>query len=410
MKANYILTRWSVPFAGFLLALMGGISYAWGVFVVPMTNEFGWSSAEATLPFTVFMVVFSLTMVPAGSLQDRIGPSKVSAAGAVLLFVAYGLASLVESISSPWWLVLTYGLIGGVACGLVYACVAPSARKWFPDKPGLAISLAVMGFGLAAVFVAPLKANYLIPTFGISGTLFILAIVTSLVCLFAAWLIRDPAEGWLPEGWKPPKQKLNKIEKQRQELKPKELIRNPLFVMIWVMFALVSAGGLIAIGTLPSFGETVINLTPVKAAVALSFFAGFNGFGRPIAGALSDKFGVLRVMSVTYVVQSLAFLSIPYFVSSGTELYIIAALLGWGYAVTLALFPTLTSICFGVEHLGTNYGLVFTAFGVGALSPSIGSWVFDSIGSYTPVFVIAGVLTGVGQVISMVIKRGYGLN
>ena len=101
---------------------MGGVSYAWGVFVVPMTKTFGWTSSQATLPFTLFMVIFAIFMVPAGMLQDRIGPRKVSLVGAALFFLAYSLASLVKLIPHPLWLVLTYSLVGGVACGLVYAC------------------------------------------------------------------------------------------------------------------------------------------------------------------------------------------------------------------------------------------------------------------------------------------------
>ncbi len=402
-----ILTRWSVPFAGFLLALMGGVSYAWGVFVIPMTKTFGWTTAQATLPFTAFMIIFAITMVPAGMLQDKFGPRKVSLVGAILFFVAYGLASLVTFIPYPLWLILTYSLIGGIACGLTYACVAPPARKWFPDKPGFAISFAVMGFGLAAVFIAPFKANYLLPNFGIGGTLLIIAIFTSLISLLAAWLIRNPKDGWSPPGWSPKKQTVSDAAKQRRSLMPKDLIKSPLFIKIWLMFALVSAGGLVAIGLIPAYGEIALNLTPVNAAVALSFFAAINGLGRPLAGFLSDRFGILSVMSVTYIIQTVTFLSIPYVVSTSFALYFVAILLGWGYAVTLALFPTLTSRSFGVKHLGTNYGLVFTAFGIGAISPVIGSRIFDTLGDYGPIFIVAGVLTGIGFVISIVLKKKY---
>ncbi len=404
---KYILTRWSVPFAGFLLAFMGGISYAWGVFIIPMTTTFDWTHAEATMPFTMFMVVFAITMVPAGMLQDKIGPRKVSLAGAVLLFIAYSLASLVVVFPYAWWLVLTYGLIGGVACGLIYACVAPPARKWFPDKPGLAISFAVMGFGLAAVIVAPLKANYLIPNYGIGGTLLILAIITSLVCIFAAWLIRNPEKNWKPLGWIPKASKDTKDQVSRHTLKPSSIIKSPLFIQIWLMFVLVAAGGLVAIGTIPAYGETILGLTPIEAAVAISIFAGLNGFGRPIAGFLSDKFGIMSVMIITYTIQAFAFLSIPFFATTELTLYIVAALLGWGYAVTLALFPTLTSRCFGVKNMGVNYGLVFTAFGVGAISPLVGSWVFDSTGSFASIFIFAGILTGLGLILSIVISKKY---
>ena len=407
-KENYIMTRWSIPFAGFLLALMGGLSYAWGVFVVPMEKTFGWSTAEATLPFTVFMIVFALVMVPAGWLQDKIGPRKVAAIGAALFFVAYSLSALVDYIPLAWWLVITYGVIGGIACGTTYACVAPPARKWFPDKPGFAISLSVMGFGLAALGFAPLKRGYIIPMFGIGGTFLFLAIMTSVVCFLAALLIKNPPDGWMPPGWNPDKD-IRKTVTANSELTPKEVVRSPVFWNIWLTFALVTAGGFIALGLIPSYGERVVGLTPVMAAVAIAIFSGVNGFGRPVAGFLGDMFGIVWIMIITYVIQTATFLSFPIFAVTLPTLYIAAALLGWGYAVTLALFPGLTSICFGTKHLGANYGLVFTAFGVGALAPSFGSWIFDVTGSYTPAFVFAGITTGIGLVLCVFFKKKYAL-
>ncbi len=402
------MTRWSVPFAGFLLALMGGFSYAWGVFIIPMVERFGWTTAEATLPFTVFMVIFALVMVPAGRLQDKIGPRKVSSIGAVLFFLSYSLAALVDRIPHTWWLIVTYGVIGGIACALTYACVAPPARKWFPDKPGLAISFAVMGFGLAALVFAPLKAKYLIPIHGIEGTFFIIAIITSLVCLFAAWLIKNPPDGWEPIGWESGKG-ARKTTMIRQESTPREVLRNSLFWVIWLTFASVIIGGLMCIGLIPVYGELIIGLTPTKAAIAIAIFAGFNGFGRPVAGFLGDKFGVVWVMILTYIIQVLTLLFFHIFAVSLPTLYIAAAFLGWSYAVILALFPALTSICFGTKHLGVNYGLVFTAFGVGALAPAAGSWLFDIMGSYTPAFVSAGIMTGIGLALCVVLKKKYAL-
>lgn len=400
--------RWHIPFAGFLLALMGGISYAWGVFVIPMIERFGWTKGEATLPFTVFMIVFALVMVPGGIFQDKIGPRKVSAIGAVLFFLAYRLAALVGRFPYPWWLIVTYGIIGGIACGLTYACIAPPARKWFPDKPGFAVSSAVMGFGLAAVFFAPLKRGYLIPTYGIEGTFFIIAILTSAVCLFAAWLIKLPPPGWVPLGWETNKEAKATI-RIRQESSPGEILKNPLFWIIWSTFVFMIAGGFVSLGLIPSYGEKTVRLTGTEAALALSIFAGFNGFGRPAAGLLGDRFGVVLVMIVTYIIQTITFLFFPIFARSFLTLCINAALLGWCYAVILALFPVLTSICFGVKHLGTNYGLVFTAFGVGAIAPAIGAWIYDVTKSFTPAFVSSGIMAGIGVCLCIVLKKKYAL-
>ncbi len=162
---KYVISRWSVPFAGFLLTLMGGFSYAWGVFVVPMINKFGWTKAEVLLPFTIFMVVFALVMFPAGKMQNKIGPRKVSMAGAILFFVAYGLAALVSRLPYSWWLVVTYGIIGGTACALTYACVAPPDRKWFPAITPSCFGTKHLGANYGMVFTA-FGVGALSPTIG----------------------------------------------------------------------------------------------------------------------------------------------------------------------------------------------------------------------------------------------------
>jgi OFA family oxalate/formate antiporter-like MFS transporter len=405
---KYVGTRWSIPFAGFLLTLMGGFAYAWGVFIVPMVDRFEWTTAEAALPFTVFMVVFTIMTVPAGKLQDVIGPRKVSAIGALLFLVAYGSAALVGRLPYTWWLVVTYGVIGGVACGLTYACAVPPARKWFPDRPGLAISFAVMGFGLAAVVFAPLKADHLIPAYNIEGTLLIIGIVCLVVCLFAAWLIRNPPDGWTPPGGER-KRRAHQAIIIIHESTPRDLISSSLFWIIWLTFALMTAGGLMAIPIIPAFGELVIGLTAVEAAGAIAVFAGFNGFGRPVAGFLSDRFGLVWVIVVTYVIQAMTLLSFHLFAVSLTTLYIAAALLGWGFAVNLALFPALTASCFGTKHLGVNYGMVLTASGLGALMPAVGAAIYDATGYFTWAFLLAGVMAVIGLILSVVLAKKYGL-
>jgi len=399
--------RWTAPFAGFLLALMNGIPLAWGVFVIPLGERFGWTTAEATLPFTVYMVVSAIGMIPAGRLQDRLNPQKVSAVGAALWFVGYGAAAMIGYFPYLWWLLLVYGVIAGVASSLTYACVAPPARKWYPDKPGTAISFAVMGAGLAPVIFAPLKAQFLIPGYGIEGTFLILAIVVAAVSLFAAAIIKNP-----PEGWTAPKVtdgKKNKTMQVRQELSPRDLPKKPLFWVIWLTFVFVIAGGLMCIGLIPPYAKKIVDLTVGEAAVAMAIFAGFNGFGRLLAGMLSDRFGVVTVMIGTYIIQAATLLLFTSLATTLFTLYLAAALLGWGFAVALVGFPTIISICFGLRNFGTNNGMVFTALGIGSFSPSAGAWLFDITGSYALAFTSAGVLAVLGLVLCVVLKRKYEL-
>jgi len=391
--------RWPIVLAGFLLALMGGVSYAWGVLVLPLMERFGWTKAEAALPFTVFMVSFALVMVPAGRLQDRLGPRAVASAGAWLFFVAYLLAALTGWVHSVWWLVLSYGVLGGCACGLTYAAIAPPARKWFPDQPALAVSTAVMGFGLAALVVAPVKSEYLVVVHGIEGTFMLIGLATLLVSLAAARMLRNPPAGWSPPG--PPV-----AAAAVADVAPQAVWRMRRFWLIWLAFASVISGGLMAIGLIPAYGQA-IGLDSAQAALAISVFAAFNGFGRPLGGWLADRLGVLPVMIATYAVQAAVLLGFALFVQGLTTLYVAAALLGWGFAVTLGLFPVLTAASFGVRHLGANYGMVFTAFGVGALVPLWASWLHDMTGSWGPAFVAAGALAGLGLALCMVLRRGH---
>ncbi len=179
--------------------------------------------------------------------------------------------------------------------------------------------------------------------------------------------------------------------------------------MTWLTLGSVIAGGLMSIGLIPAFGLSV-GLSSAEAAVAISIFAAFNGFGRPVAGFLADRYGIMRVMIATYCLQTAVLLIFPVFAVTLPALYLASALLGWGFAVTLGLFPVLTAACFGVKHLGSNYGLVFTAFGLGAFAPFLGSWAFGLTGSYATAFTAAGVLAGVGVILCAVMKRQYKLS
>lgn len=387
------------------MAFMGGASYAWGVFVDPVMARFGWTAVEAKAPFTAFMVVFAATMVPAGKLQDAWGPRRVAAIGSVLFFVAYGLAALVRRIPHPVWLLLTYGMIGGTACGLTYATIAPTVRKWFPDRPGVAISLALMGFGLAGAFFAPLKAELWIASLGIEGTLLLLALLTSAVSLLAAGLMVNP-----PPGWSPARSGQASVKTaERTDATPAEAVRSGVFWVMWASFASANFGGLMAIAVFPSFGTRVIGLSALDAAMALTAFAAINGLGRPLAGWLADRFGATSVLVSAYAVQTATFLALPALAVDGATLLVFAALLGWGFSVSIALFPVQASVCFGVAHLGFIYGLLFTAFGVAALGPLIGSWIFDATGSYTPAFVASGILAALALGLNILLRQRYQL-
>jgi OFA family oxalate/formate antiporter-like MFS transporter len=390
--------RWKVVLGGFLLAMVGGLSYSWGVFVEPMQAQFGWTKSDATLPLSVFMVCFALMMIPGGKLQEKIGLRRQIEYGAVLFLFAYFLSALVHFTTSKWWLVFSYGVLGGVACGMTYSCIAPPIRRWFPDHPGLAVSLGVMGFGLASFFFAPFKAKVALPMFGIAGTFILIGIITFAVAMIASRLVRFPGNDWFTHLFGT-MHLTGHTSSIMEDVTPLNMLKEKLFWFTWLSFLMVVFGSLMIIGILPSFGLEALRLTPVQAAIPLSFFALTNGLSRPLAGFLSDRIGALQLMIIVFTLQTAVLLILPYYVNTLLLLNLAAVVLGIGIGVTLALYPVLSSEFFGVTHLGINYGLLFSAYGFGALAIPVGTLMHGRFGSFTPSLVLAGVLSGCGTLI-----------
>lgn len=403
---NFKRRRWLVLLGGFLLSLMGGMSYAWGSFVVPLTQNWGYTTTKANLPFTIMIIVFAIAMIPAGWIQDKYGPRKVATAGAGVFLIGYLSSGLIRYFPHPAWLTLTYGIGVGIACALTYAVIAPTARKWFADKPGFAVSIAVMGFGLAAVVFAPLQKN-MISAWGVDGTLFALGIIVTIVAFLGARLVRNP-----PQGWSPPSitSSTSKTKSETPEdVPPKKFVQTPVFYLLWLALAAVIGGGLMAIGLLTAYGEIELKLPPVIAALSVSFYSSANGLGRPFVGWVSDRVGTVRVMMIVYTVQASVFLAFPWVATTQLRLFLCSLLLGIGYAATFALFPVVVSAVSGTKYLGTNYGMVFSAFGLGAVTGLVGSWLLDVTGSFNPAFLLAGGATVFGLILLLIVHIRYGV-
>src|SRR5512136_728272 len=188
---------WVVTFAGVGINLALGILYAWSIFSKQLTEPlekggFGWTRTQATLPYTIAIACFAFMMVPAGRLQDRLGPRVIATAGAVLC----GLGLIVASFASPATslpAMVGFGLLAGTGIGLGYASATPAAVKWFPpEKKGLITGLVVAGFGLAPVYIAPLS-KYLLGAHGVASSFRILGLAFLVATVLLAQLIRTPA-------------------------------------------------------------------------------------------------------------------------------------------------------------------------------------------------------------------------
>ncbi len=394
---------WIVTFAGIGINLALGILYSWSVISGGFPET--WSKFDKSLPYSVACLVFCIVMVPAGRMQDRIGPRITASIGGLLVGVGMILASFVDSLTGY---VIGFGVLAGAGIGFGYASATPPAVKWFPKaKVGLIAGLVVSGFGLASVYAAPLT-EFLIKNYELPATFRTLGIAFLIVVVGLAMLLKAPPKGYKPEG-----EVAAAGTGKKEDFRPGEMLRTWQFYPIWFMYACGAGAGLMIISMCKGIVKGGSGITSQQAAYAVAILAIGNGAGRIVAGVLSDKLGRTLTMFGFFVFQALMLVTLVFakdgsFLTTFTALSIIALLVGANYGANLSLFPSITKDFYGLKNFGVNYGLVFTAWGVGGFVLSqVAAYVKDSTGAYTFAYVTASVLLVIGAVMTFVVKAPH---
>ncbi len=380
---------WFVTFAGTGVNLALGVLYAWSVLSKQITKEWGWNETQTALPYSIAIIAFALMMVPAGRLQDKIGPRWVATMGGILCGVGFIIASLGQSLMG---MVIGFGVLAGTGIGCGYASATPPAVKWFPSaRTGLIAGLVVAGFGLASVYIAPL-ANYLLGAFGIQKTFFIFGVAFFIIVVILAQFLKNPPAGYKAVGNPAPAASPGKPAKAAAvgvDYELSEMLRTPQFYLLWIMFVFASGAGLMIIGKLAKIVDLQAGIKAGFAFVA--FLAVGNAAGRIIAGVLSDKLGRTRTMFIVFVIQAVLMFSLSGLSSYGS-LFMASVLIGANYGANLSVFPSVTKDYFGLKNFGVNYGMVFTAWGVGGiLGPILSGAIFDASKNFNSAYLIAGI-------------------
>lgn len=395
MSKFSISRGWTVVIAGTCINLALGILYAYSMLKADIGKLFEGSGD----PYAVSCLSFAVSMIIGGKLQDKIGPRVTAIIGG--LFVGAGFI-LCSQTSSYWGWVLGFGVLAGLGFGFGYSAATPPALKWFPPaKTGLIAGIVVAGFGIAPVYLAPV-CKYLLGAYGLHQTMMILGVGFIAIVCGMALLVTNPPAGFVVAGSETAAAKKSAVP----DMTPSQVLRDGRLYTLWMTFFIGAGAGLMVIGSMAGMAKQSMG---EYAFVAVAVMAIGNAGGRVIAGLVSDKIGRAATLTIMLLFQAiLMFAAIPV-VGSSTASPIIVTLLatfiGFNYGSNLCLFPSFAKDFWGAKNYGMNYGLLFSAWGIGAFAlVKISAALNAKFGSATISFVSAGVLLLIGAVLSLSLR------
>ncbi|MCG8370530.1 MAG: OFA family MFS transporter [Proteobacteria bacterium] len=416
-------SRWLIVIGAILIQLALGAIYAWSVFTARLTDAGGvyaFSASQTAWVFSAGLATFATVMVLAGRVLPHVGPRALSLAGGLLLGAGYVLGGL---FGSSFWVQLTcIGIVAGAGIGLAYVVPIAVCVKWFPDKKGLITGLAVAGFGFGATIWVKLAGSWfggLLNTTsvfdlpGVQSVFVIYGITFAALVLLGSIVMVNPPDDFVPAGWTPPVT-ADGGQEGGVEYRARDMLRTPQFYMLWSVFMFAGIAGLMVIYCIKLFGIDALEYKGIANAgaitgTAMAWYAIFNGLGRIAWGSISDRMGRRRTIIFMSALQGITMLATYHvFISFGMVYGFIfaAALIGFNYGGSFALFPAITADYFGNKNVGSNYGWIFTAYGVAGLAgPLLAGYFKDAAqGAVQPSvwmtpFIIAGTVCLIGAVV-----------
>jgi MFS transporter, OFA family, oxalate/formate antiporter len=379
--------RWVIAIAGVFLQIALGAVYAWSVFRVPLSKQFGWSISEVTLTFTISIFVLGFAAFFGGLWLNRKGPRIVALTGGVLYGLGVSLASFSHSLS---WLYLSYGLIGGIGLGLGYIVPVAVLVKWFPDRRGLITGIAVGGFGAGALITAP-AATRLIQSVGVLSTFAYLGIAYLIVTVLAGFFMRNPPEGWKPDGWTPTATQIS--YRGGRDFTLREALKTWQWWVLWLILFLNTCAGISIISQEAPLFQEESGVTAAVAASMVGLASIGNAVGRVFWAWVSDLTTRRATFFVMFAGQVVLFWFLPN-IATAWFLTMVTFVVLMCYGGGFGTMPAFAADYFGPKNVGPIYGLMLTAWGfASAFGPLLIAHMRETAGSYRgALHVIAGVI------------------
>ncbi|QZA77976.1 OFA family MFS transporter [Deefgea tanakiae] len=380
--------RWLMAAAGVGIHISIGSVYAWSVFSKPLMAQMGWSLKEVGFTFGLAIFMLGMSAAVMGHVVEKRGPRFSGTISAVCWSLGLLGSGFAISIGNLWMLYLCYGVLGGVGLGTGYVTPVSTLMKWFPDRRGLATGLAIMGFGFASFFGAPLMAE-LIQTVGIANTFYTLGVIYAVVMLSSARYLEPPPVGWKPAGME--ESLASGTAKVAMDLMPmtaNEAVKTKPFYGLWIMMFINITCGIAVISVASPMTQEVTGMSPLAAGAVVGLIGLFNGGGRLVWATLSDYLGRPSTYITFFTIEVVAFYFLPSMRDAlvfQAVLYLIMTCYGGGFST----LPAYIGDLFGTKQVSAIHGYVLTAWAMaGLVGSSFASFLREASGSYAAMTVV----------------------
>ena len=404
--------RWMQLFMGIVcMVMIANLQYGWTLFVGPIADKHGWTRAAIQIAFTIFVVTETWLVPVEGYLVDRFGPRPVVLAGGVLCGIGWIMNSMADSLT----MLYLAAAVSGVGAGAVYGTCVGNALKWFPDRRGLAAGLPAAGFGAgSALTVLPIQA--VIQSMGYETAFLYFGIGQGLIVALVSIGMTDPRhvmKSGLPKTAATAKRSTRIIQTTR-DYRPLEILRQPVFWVMYAMFVMVASGGLMAVAQLAPIAKdlkianvpvSIMGLTLPALTFALTIDRVLNGVTRPFFGWVADNIGRELTMLIAFMAEGLGIFCLYKFGSDPLMFVVLTGLVFFAWGEIYSLFPSTNADTFGSKYAAANAGLLYTAKGTASLLVPLSSMLAASSGGWHTVFIVAAVMNVVAALMAWFVLK-----
>jgi len=397
-------TRWGQLIFGIIcMVMIANLQYGWTLFVNPIDQKYHWGRAAIQVAFTIFVLTETWLVPFEGYLIDRFGPRVMVCGSGVLVAIAW----VINSVADSLFLLYVGAAIGGIGAGVIYGASVGNALKWFPDRRGLAAGLTAAGFGAGSALTVIPIAN-MIQSSGYQAAFLWFGLGQGIVVVLVSLLLRAPQAG---EVVVPP---AGAVQQTRRDYGPAEVLKTPVFWVMYAMFVMVGAGGLMALAQLAPIANdykiagvpvSILGLTLPALTFALTIDRVLNGICRPFFGWVSDHVGRENTMFIAFFVEGLGIYALLYFADNPVLFVVLSGMVFFAWGEIYSLFPATCTDIYGRKFATTNYCMLYTAKGTASLLVPLANVLTSATGSWHAVFYVAAILNIVAAVMALVVLK-----